>query len=345
MNFVLPKVEIIDSYESINDGHVIISDQAFEHYVAIVTDKRGYDKFMLILDECRVNLYLIISKSEVPEYVFLVPKQYVSMLASEALDPAMCEYFENEGLDNKYVSIFYDLFFAPNKIDIVFDEHEINMYKPHLSTSHAHIAANLDDIPYRLSTLEKLCDIVPELNLYFTMIPIRITGTDNVIKTTVTSLSSNDILDRLPAKSTLAKNSCCISDYFTRKYGLSDTVTMQQLFDEYCKLLEREYEFVSLSQGSICDYDTRLFPKNHVTQQCYICNVSAIMSYISFAFDPKNQCDFFVQYIAYQMADMLQKYSYLKEVNVFLNKYVYYCNKFKPLVDNYTEMYQKYTKQ
>lgn len=237
----------------------------------------------------------------------------------------------------KFPHVFYDILFASN---IEFDKTLLN---EHLMADKAFIETNLDDEIYEIKTADELCAMNPMLEIYTHMIAIRVTGTENTIRKFSTVWNDGDIYDTLSAKHFLRPYSCFISDYFARDYSLVNKNVENQVFQDWCKIVESQYALVAKASGDVMETDSRIYPETHAQQHSCIVNLSLIIHYIENAINFKSLSDYYTVAIAYEMIKILRNYKNCNIVDDFLNKYVYEINHAEERIQTYNEMYNQHT--
>ena len=168
-------------------------------------------------------------------------------------------------------------------------------------------------------------------------------GTDSSIRKLIAVWESNDLVDTLSAKTFLRPYSCFISDYFARDYALVKPDVVNEIFDDWCKIIESQYELVEKASGDMVENDLRIYPPTHAAQTTVIVNLSLMMNYIKYAIDDKNYADYFTVALAYEMIKILKIHNDIPEVKDFLEHYMYGISHMEHRVKAYQQMFDERT--
>lgn len=337
LNFIQPKIDVISSYKNFNNETVCFDGPLSEQYVYIKTNKDGFNKIKLIAEECVDGVqFLCVPGSLNIDYVVAIPYNIIAYLSSEALSYDTLMYLDSEGYGETFPNVFYNIVFG--KSNVQFDRDMIN---EHTMMDKTFIKQRLDDIQYDILNNDELCEINPLFKLYTHLIALRITGTDSSIRKLIAVWESNDLFDTLSAKTFLRPYSCFISDYFARDYALVKPDVANEIFDDWCKIIESQYELVKKASGDMVENDLRIYPPTHAAQTTVIVNLSLMMNYIKYALDDKNHVDYFTVAIAHEMVKILKIHNDTPEVKEFLEHYMYGISHMEYRVEAYQQMFDE----
>ena len=339
LNFIQPKIDVISSYKNFNNETVFFDGPLSEQYIYIKTNKDGFDKIKLIAEECVDGVqFLYVPGSLNIDYVVAIPYSIIAYLSSEALSYDMLMYLDSEGYGEFFPNVFYNIVFG--KSNVQFDRDLLN---EHTMMDKTFIEQRLDDIQYDIYNAEDICLINPLFKIHTHLIALRITGTNNSIRQLFSVYQPNDLVDPLSAKSFLRPNSCFISDYFARDYALVKPDVANEIFNDWCKIIESQYKLVEKASGDVVENDLRIYPPTHANQLTVIVNLSLMMNYIKYALDDKNYADYFAVALAYEMIKILNIHKDIIEVKDFLEHYMYGIAHTEHRVQAYQQMFDERT--
>ncbi len=337
LNFIQPKIDVISSYKNFKNETVFFDGPLSEQYVYIKTNKDGFDKIKLIAEECVDGVqFLCVPGSLNIDYVVAIPYSIIAYLSSEALSYDMLMYLDSEGYGEIFPNVFYNIVFG--KSNVQFDR---DMLNEHTMMDKTFVEQRLDDIRYDILNADEICEINPLFKIYTHLIALRITGTNNSIRQLFSVYQSNDLVDTLSAKTFLRPYSCFISDYFARDYALVKPDVVNEIFDDWCKIIESQYELVEKASGDMVENDLRIYPPTHAVQTTVIVNLSLMMNYIKYVLDDKNYADYFTVALAYEMIKILNIHKDIIEVKDFLEHYIYGISHMEHRVEAYEQMYNE----
>lgn len=339
LNFIQPTIDVISSYKNFNNETVFFDGPLSEQYIYIKTNKDGFNKIKLIAEECVDGVqFLCVPGSLNIDYVVAIPYSIIAYLSSEALSYDMLMYLDSEGYGEFFPNVFYNIVFGT--CNVQFDRDLLN---EHTMMDKTFIEQRLDDIQYDIYNAEDLCAINPLFKIYTHLMALRITSTENAVRKLIAVWESNDLVDVLSAKTFIKPYSCFISDYFARDYALVKPDVMDEVFDDWCNLIQSQYNLVEKASGEMVENDLRIYPPTHAVQTTVIVNLSLMMNYIKYALDDKNHVDYFTVAIAHEMVQILKIHNDIPEVKDFFEKYIYGIFHMEHRVEAYKQMYNEKT--